>query len=40
MNVSRNDSGVYRCFAENKIGIVNNEVKIEVACESFFMSRQ
>ncbi|XP_052081083.1 uncharacterized protein LOC127719086 [Mytilus californianus] len=31
MYVSRNDSGVYRCFVDNEIGLLNADVKIEVS---------
>lgn len=36
INVSRYDSGDYRCFAENELGIVNADVIIEVICKSNF----
>lgn len=36
INVSRHDSGVYRCFAENELGIENADVIIEVICKSYF----
>lgn len=36
INVSRYDSGCYRCFAENEIGIVNTQVKLKVLCKFDF----
>lgn len=36
-NVSRNDSGVYRCFVDTKMAIFNNDIRIEVSCKSFLL---
>lgn len=32
-NISRVDSGSYKCFAENEVGIVDDEVIITVLCK-------
>lgn len=37
MNVSRDDSVVYRCFVVNKSGVFNDEVQMEVSCKSFVL---
>lgn len=37
IDISRADSGSYKCFAENEIGTVNNEVIITVLCK-FYIS--
>lgn len=36
INVSRFESGGYRCFAENEIGIVNDDVIVTVLCKLLF----
>lgn len=33
INISRADSGSYKCFAENEVGIENDEVIITVLCK-------
>lgn len=36
MNISDSDSGIYSCFAENELGISNQEIIINVMCKKFF----